>query len=1367
MNFAASPPSRLLRTLAGLARALLWLVAGAWLVFALAWGALHGLIVPRIGEWRPQIESLAARTLGLPVELGGVQAESGSAIPTLTLTDVRLRDPSGREALHLPRVMVALSPRSLWRLGFEQVVVDGATLDVRRDTQGRITVAGIAIDTPDTEAPSRLADWFFSQREFAVRQTTLRWTDEQRPAAGPLELRDVDLVVRNPGLQHQFRLDASPPPGWGERFSVRGLLRQPLLQRHPGRWQSWQGALYAELPRLDLGAARHQVDLPGLLGVQDLEGTGGLRLWAELQRGRVLAITADVALAHAGLRLRQDLDALALHDLGGRIEWQQRGPRVEIGTQGLAFRTADGQAWPGGDLHLGQTLGPAGERLALDLRGQRLDLSALRQLASRLPLEASARDWLERLQPAGLVERIAVDWTLAQAGQPARWKAEGQVRGLALRSETSPSVLQDGGETPGRPGLAGANLDFEATEAGGQARLELDRGQLEFPGVFDEPRMEFQQFLAEWQWKIQGERIEVRVPQLRFANADLQGQAQGSWRSADPGTSTSKSRFPGVLDLQASLQRADGARVHRYLPREVSAEARRYVREAVVRGRASDVQFRVRGDLWDFPFERAGSGEFSVRAKLAGVELAYVPAHLRAPGEAAWPALEKVDAELRIDRASLRIANARAQVVGQPQLQASPVEARIDNFMHGARLQVDARIRGPATEALAFVNRSPLGDLTGRALREARASGPAQVQFQLALPLDQPESATVEGQVQLAGNDLQFSPETPWLRGTNGVLRFSDKGFSVASARARLLGGELQFQGGMARVGQQQVLQFRGQGSVTTDGMRTAGAGDAYAALGALTSGGTAYQAQLEIGAQGLSLAVSSNLQGLAVNLPAPLGKVATAVLPLRIEWRPLPGAEGSARQGLGIDLGATSAPVASARYELDDTPGGTRVLRGALALGAERPALPARGVQARVDLGDFDLEPWLAVFPGPGTDKTAAPATAGAQDPRQFWPTAFSVRARQISHDGRRFHDVRIEGHREQDNWRGNVEAREFKGYVEYLPASADSAGRVLARLDRLALPASAAAEVENLLEQAPARMPALDITVTDFELGPRKLGRLEVEATNRVASGPAREATREWRLNKLNLTVPEARMVASGNWTPLGASSGRGTGVRRTALKLQLEVGDSGALLARLGMPGVLRGGKGRLEGTVGWLGSPLALHYPSLAGELTLSVERGQFLKADPGLAKLLGVLSLQALPRRLTLDFRDVFSEGFAFDFVRGNAKLEQGVISSNNLQMKGVNAAVLLEGSADLARETQDIRVVVVPEINAGTAALIATMINPVTGLGTFLAQYLIGKPIQAAATQQFHISGPWSDPKVEKISRTAVNLEDKKEESAP
>ena len=239
---------------------------------------------------------------------------------------------------------------------------------------------------------------------------------------------------------------------------------------------------------------------------------------------------------------------------------------------------------------------------------------------------------------------------------------------------------------------------------------------------------------------------------------------------------------------------------------------------------------------------------------------------------------------------------------------------------------------------------------------------------------------------------------------------------------------------------------------------------------------------------------------------------------------------------------------------------------------------------------------------------------------------------------------------------------------------------------------------------------------------------------------------------LNKLSIRVPEAEMNATGKWAVHSAPGARSEAASRTALDFTLDIADSGELLKRFGMPDVVRRGKGRMQGTLGWNGSPLALDYPSMAGQLNVNIASGQFLKADPGLAKLLGVLSLQALPRRLALDFRDVFSEGFAFDFVRGDVTMAKGIASTNNMQMRGVNAAVLMDGSANVDDETQNLRVVVVPELNTGTASLVAAVINPAIGLGTFLAQAFLRGPLIEAATREFQVDGSWAEPRITRIT---------------
>ena len=209
--------------LAAAARAVLWLVVGVWLLTLLGWGVLHAWIVPRIGDFRPRLEAVASQALGVPVRIKQLTAQSVGIFPSFELRDVALLDPQGREALRLPLVLAALSPSSVLGAGFEQLVIDQPALDVRRTADGKIYVGGLAVSSNNTGG-SGVADWFFSQTEFVIRGGSIRWADELNNVE-PLVLQQVDVVMRNGPRRHALRLDATPPPGWGDRFSLRGFIQ--------------------------------------------------------------------------------------------------------------------------------------------------------------------------------------------------------------------------------------------------------------------------------------------------------------------------------------------------------------------------------------------------------------------------------------------------------------------------------------------------------------------------------------------------------------------------------------------------------------------------------------------------------------------------------------------------------------------------------------------------------------------------------------------------------------------------------------------------------------------------------------------------------------------------------------------------------------------------------------------------------------------------------------------------------------------------------------------------------------------------------------------------------------------------------------
>ena len=1399
-------PPRRIRWLALFARALLWLVVSFWVVFGASWGLLHGWIVPRIEDYRPRLEVQASKALGMPVRIGQITAHSEGLIPSFEMRDVVLLDADGREALRLPRVLAALSPKSLWGMGFEQLSIDQPDLEVRRAATGKLYVGGLDMSQGRIDNESRgAANWFFSQTEFAINGGTIRWVDELR-GAPPLALTQVDVVIRNTRRRHAMRLDATPPPEWGERFSLRGVFRQPLLSGEPGLWADWSGQLYAEFERVDVSRINPYVSLDPL-GMAITAGSGSLRTWADVSRGQITGGTADVALAGVNARLGQALKPLALTSMTGRLGGRRLASGFEFNTTALRFDTPDGLRWPGGNASVVHTDAVGTTLARTEFKADRLDLAALAQIATRLPLSEAIRFQIDSFAPKGLVETIDARWQ-GSADQTAAFSAKGRVSGLTLAARASQgqtlgtAASQNLRPAPGRPGLSGATVDFDMTHTGGKASVSMVQGALELPGIFEVPRIPMDQLSMNAQWTLTDGQIDTQLRNIRFSNADGEGTLQAGWRSARsalavrsapaaptvrqgksaPATPLSKDSL-GILDLQGTLSRANGAQVHRYLPLVLPEQSRHYVRDAVLRGDLSDLKFKVKGAVDDIPYTGPAQGDFKISTRVKNGTLAYVPPSLQPVGSAPWPALTDLNGELVFNNAALQVNGATGRVQGLGGLQLVKVDARIDDLAHSATVEVTAAIKGSVSDALAFVNTSPIGAMTGQALEKAVATGTADYALRLSLPLSALDKTRVQGSVTLPGNDVRITPASPLLARAKGVVTFSESGFNVAAVQARFLGGDIRVEGGMrapARAGAPGTpgseldasVVFKAQGNVTAEGLRQAKDMGLVSRLAQNASGGAAYSATLGFRRGVAEISVASNLQGMALSLPAPLGKAAEAVLPLRFEHT-LQRDSLAPGQKLQDQLSLSIGNLASVVYMRDISGAEPRVVRGSMGVGleaGESAPLPDSGVAANINLATVDIDAWQKVLSAAtgndvaGVGVSANAATEAMAMAMSYLPTRMAIRARQLQIDGRKLNQVVVGATRDGPNWRANIDAEELNGYIEFRQPGAGvglGSGRVFARLSRLRLAPNTASEVESLLDQQPASIPALDIVVDDLELRGRKLGRVEIEAINRGSVALLREGgAREWRLNKFNIILPEAVFTATGNWAAVNPQSAAVVSLperRRTMMDFKLDIADSGELLKRFGMQDVIRRGKGSLQGQVAWAGSPLSPNYPSMGGQFNVNIESGQFLKAEPGIAKLLGVLSLQSLPRRLALDFRDVFSEGFAFDFVRGDVAIAQGQASTNNLQMKGVNAAVLLDGSADIARETQNIKVVVVPEINAGTASLIATVINPAIGLGTFLAQYFLRRPLMQAATQEFHIDGSWADPKVTKITKTGKN----------
>lgn len=1327
-----------------LTRWLWWLVVGFWSLMLLATAALHWWIVPRILDWQPQIEAMASKAWGVQLSIGQLQSESDGWVPTFILSDVVLRNQQQQEVLRLPQVRVSLSPTSLLGLTLDRIELTAPELEVRRDAQGHWQVAGMQLGAQDN---ADMLDWLLRQPHISVQNGRLRWVDDwlQQPE---VDLSEVNIQWQNGLRSHRWRWDAKPPADWGQPFQIQGQFSQSLFNGRPSDVSTWKGRFYAQLPEVDI--SRASVYLKSATQVELLSGKGWLRAWADIDQGAWNNQTVDLALNQVKLKWDTEKDALEFDSISGRMRLQSwmGGLGHELLTEQFSVKPAKGEAWSSGKTRLAwhkprqgdETWAATGE-----LHIEDLPMDVLTRIAAQLPLGEQMKVRLDQAKPQGQMHALDVQWF--DAGSPGfHYKARGQIHQLHIEPSAAHATRKH--EDDWWPGLHNAHVEFDFNELSGKANIEVQDGHVSLVDWLDEPLIPLKLFNTALTWEKKQARWQVKLQNTQVSNADGQGRFDLNWTQGD-------AKLPlGHLDLQIQVQRLQASRLHRYLPTALDGAARRYVRDAITTGWFDKSTVQLQGPLDHFPFDKTNDGVFNIRAPFLQLGFQYAPAasvagNAKPPNS--WPAVQQANGELVINRQLLQVKSSHARIGPMAAMQISQLDVQIPD-LHDIVAEVSAQLKGNLSDALLTVNASPLSDAVGRWFNPAGVNGTADHQFRLSLPLSNLNNTRVQGSVNLNGNDIQLQAAVPKLYKAKGMVYYTQSGLNINNVRLNFLGGEAKMDGSL-RFNEniaEGAARVNVQGSISSDAIKQAPEFSSVSTLTTRLSGNTNYSATLSLRQGSPELTVQSNLQGMAIDLPAPLGKSAASSMAMRFDNNVLRAA--SARNGATQDqLQFSLGNVLNVRYWRDINGNTTNVVRGQIQLGNsaawKEPA--DNTVVLQVKQAALNMDEWQPVLNSwMDDDPTAKSNSVPRSGLASYMPHKMDVQTQELTWSARTYSQLQVTAEKQNKQWRIQARANEFQGLADYRPAQDGATAKINAHLTYLSLPPSLVEDVETTMSDSPKDMPALDIVIDNLELRGIALGRADIEGFARTNTS----GTREWVLNKLNLTMPEASFQSKGQWG--GAAK---AAAKRSQLEFTLQIQDSGDLLDRLGYKGAMRNGKGRMVGQVGWQGSPFSPDYNTMNGQFNVSLERGQFLKTEPGVAKLLGVLTLQSLPRRLMLDFSDVFSDGFLFDFVRGDVTIQQGIASTNNLQMKGVSAAVLMEGRADLKNETQDLKVVIVPEINAGTASLVYSVINPLVGLTTFLAQYVLRKPLMKSNTQELHVQGTWKDPKVTKKDGAAAD----------
>jgi len=389
--------------------------------------------------------------------------------------------------------------------------------------------------------------------------------------------------------------------------------------------------------------------------------------------------------------------------------------------------------------------------------------------------------------------------------------------------------------------------------------------------------------------------------------------------------------------------------------------------------------------------------------------------------------------------------------------------------------------------------------------------------------------------------------------------------------------------------------------------------------------------------------------------------------------------------------------------------------------IAATRPAEQGLSMHGKLDYVNADE--WLTLLNKPNEDATAAPIKIGKAD----------LTIQKLNIFDRKLNTLRIIAKPNDTGLQMAIDSDEISGDAEWQsPKNSTDAGKIIARLKNLTIPANnepGLAITKKDIKRLNSKYPALDITAENFQLGNKKLGGLELNAF---------ESNDDWIIQKLKIFNPDSTLLADGTWH-------NWTRNPNTNLKFTFNVSNIGNALKRFDQADTVKAGEAEIVGQLQWPGSPHEFETNGLSGNFKLDASKGQVLKVQPGVGRLLGLLSLQSLPRRLSLDFRDLFSDGFAFDKISATARIDKGILRSDNFFMTGPAAEVKIKGETNLQKETQNLKIKVRPHVSDGLS-LAALAGGPIAGAAAFVAQKLLKDPFNKIIQSEYIITGTWDNP---------------------
>ena len=970
----------------------------------------------------------------------------------------------------------------------------------------------------------------------------------------------------------------------------------------------------------------------------------------------------------------------------GRLDLLNDSDGWLIAADGFRLETENG-AWPLSDMRVEAGTNADGEIATLDVRASYLKIDDVRVARPWLKLEHQTQ--LDEYAPSGVIKNLEAALTDVDSDSP--------------HFDVVVELEEIGVEAVDKyPGVHGFSGLLRTDRTGGLFEIRSLGMTVDIPTQLPDP-VYLSEFSGTIIWRRSNNRTTVLSDSIVFRNDDFAFNTNVEI-SLEDGSSKP------VVDLATTWSVNDIAVAKKYIPYFPRVpRTSEWFQEGLLAGRIPRGTLTLQGPMDKWPFD-GGEGHFHVGANVVDARVMY---------QRRWPAADIPDLHIAVD--NMRLHTERNRIINEGVV-LNDVQLEIGDF-RDPTLRINLESAGSLENVRSLLAQSPIGiDTLKGNLDKISIEGDGALDLELIVPLRNWQTFEFTSNVQTEDAILRMQGFPAPLTNLNGAFSIGRDDISSDELTGTLLGGEVDID---LRPAPESMPGYRiiatGKGTATAEALIN----ELNVPLEDALQGATDFEARLlfargqEENPQPFQIDVSSDLDGLAISLPEPLNKPADEKITLSATLQMPSASDSIITTGVASDLLSWRLNFArqEERWDLD---------RGVVAFGEDTAGeAESRGLHLRGRAEIVTLQRWF-------DRRRENEGRTGIGD---------RIRSADMVVDnlfmfGQHIRDHRVQFDRSAQEWLVQVEGEEIVGTAS-VPYDFTSGRPLLIDMTKLVLPGDEGSGFEDPARDIdPRGLPPITVDVDEFAIGSRFLG--EVHATLvKTADGLVTE--------DLMTKDTSFEISGSGRWVvdesdPTGSHSYvvarmTSTDIEQTMRRLDYE-------------PGIVSDDFS-MNFDIDWSGGPRDDFRESLNGDVSVRIGIGQLSDVEPGAGRMFGLMSVVALPRRLSLDFRDVFNKGFGFDLIRGRFRLERGQTYTCNLALEGPAAQIGVVGRASLVDRDYDQTAVVSASFGNALPVVGAVLGGPTVAAVVLIFSQIFKKPLSEVGQIYYGISGSWDEPIIE------------------